>query len=112
MFSYCTSLEKTPALPATTLAYGCYEYMFTNCTSLEKAPDLLATNLPQRCYYNMFRGCENLSYVKCFAETFSSSSTNYWLYGVFGVGKFVRKYGVIWVPGASGVPNNWVIIDG
>ena len=35
MFGGCTSLTTAPALPATTLAGGCYQEMFTGCTSLK-----------------------------------------------------------------------------
>ena len=34
MFNDCTSLTTAPALPATTLANCCYDFMFNGCTSL------------------------------------------------------------------------------
>ena len=40
MFSGCTSLTQAPALPATTLADGCYLGMFSRCTSLTQAPEI------------------------------------------------------------------------
>jgi hypothetical protein len=35
MFFGCTALTSAPALPATTLADGCYQRMFQGCTSLK-----------------------------------------------------------------------------
>ena len=50
-------LTQAPALPATTLADGCYSGMFSGCTSLTQAPSLPATTLADSCYAEMFRGC-------------------------------------------------------
>ena len=61
MLALCTSLTTAPALPATTLASECYEYMFMNCTSLTTAPSLPATTLANRCYRQMFDGCTSLT---------------------------------------------------
>ena len=61
LFLNCTSLTKAPALPATTLANGCYSNIFFGCTSLTKAPVLPATTLAPFCYGNMFRGCTSLT---------------------------------------------------
>ena len=61
MFSNCSELTTTPALPATTLATDCYRSMFQGCTSLTTAPVLPATTLAQSCYNSMFAGCTSLS---------------------------------------------------
>ena len=61
MFNGCTNLTTAPALPATTLAVGCYGMMFWGCTSLTTAPALPATTLAINCYYYMFRGCTSLT---------------------------------------------------
>ena len=61
LFSNCTSLITAPSLPATTLAYNCYERMFYGCTSLETAPSLPATTLASSCYSCMFLGCTSLT---------------------------------------------------
>lgn len=60
MFSNCTSLTTAPALPATTLAKSCYGFMFAHCTSLTTAPELPATTLAFDCYSDMFNGCTSL----------------------------------------------------
>ena len=74
MFRGCTSLTTAPALPATTLANYCYAYMFYNCSSLTTAPALPATTLANYCYQYMFSGCRAL-YV---SDTYGSSYTITW----------------------------------
>ena len=61
MFSGCTALTQAPDLPATTLAEGCYYGMFRDCTALTQAPALPATTLPMWCYAYMFSGCTALT---------------------------------------------------
>ena len=60
MFQGCTSLVNAPELPATTLADACYNSMFSYCTSLVTAPELPATTLANNCYSNMFMRCTSL----------------------------------------------------
>ena len=61
LFQGCTSLASAPALPATELAYSCYEYMFLGCTSLTTPPALPAKTLAASCYDGMFYGCTALA---------------------------------------------------
>ena len=61
LFYECTSLTSAPALPAETLAEGCYLGMFSGCTSLTSAPLLPAETLAERCYREMFYGCTSLT---------------------------------------------------
>ena len=82
MFSGCTDLTSAPALPATTLANGCYARMFIGCTGLTQAPVLPATTLAEYCYSYMFHGCTGLTEAPalpvttladfCYAYMFSS----------------------------------------
>jgi hypothetical protein len=60
MFDGCTALTDAPALPATTLAEGCYDYMFYGCTALTRVPELPATTLAKGCYMEMFYGCTGI----------------------------------------------------
>lgn len=60
MFDGCSSLSKAPILPATKLASSCYAGMFNNCSSLATAPELPATELSSSCYRGMFAGCTSL----------------------------------------------------
>lgn len=114
MFRACTSLTTTPTLPATILASGCYSDMFSGCTLLTNAPDLLATTLVDYCYYEMFSGCTNLEYIKCLATDISASNCTYnWMRRVRNVSSstFVKKAGVTWPSGASGIPSGWTVVE-
>lgn len=110
MFAGCTSLTTAPELPATTLAFTCYENMFYGCTSLTTAPELPATTLNGWCYNKMFDGCSSLNYVKCLATDISASyALADWLSGVSSTGTFVKAAGVSWPSGISGIPNGWTV---
>ena len=69
LFQSCTSLTQAPALPATTLAAGCYESMFLRCTSLTQAPALPATTLADDCYLGMFYHCTSLTQAPALPAT-------------------------------------------
>ena len=109
MFQNCDSLTTAPELPATTLADYCYYYMFRFCTSLQTAPELPAATLKKGCYEVMFENCYALNYIKCLAETFDTDSTNYWVNRVSATGTFVKKQGVAWGTGVSGIPEGWTV---
>ena len=108
MFSGCTSLAKNPALPATTLASGCYQYMFWGCRPLTKAPALPATTLADKCYYQMFYGCQSLNEVRIAATTTATGALEDWLKGVSATGDFYcDPNATIFPTGTSGIPENW-----
>ena len=138
MFSACTSLTEAPALNAKNLAAECYSGMFHSCTSLVTAPELPANSLETGCYMNMFTGCTSLkespvlrgyslkpySYAYMFSECTSLkkitctasyiSAENALLDWVDGVptgsgGLFIKKSGVDWPTGISGIPTGWTV---
>lgn len=111
-FAYCRKLTTAPELPATTLAnYSCNS-MFYECASLATAPVLPATTLAGSCYMTMFNGCTSLNYIKCLATDISAASClTDWLSGVSPTGTFVKKAGVTWPTGASGIPSGWTVIE-
>ena len=96
-------------LPATTLANNCYSNMFYGCGSLTAAPALPATTLADSCYQFMFQNCSSLSKIKCYAVTIASDSVNQWVERVSSVGTFVKKRGVTWSSGTSGIPTGWTV---
>lgn len=137
MFSYCTSLTTAPELPATAVSLYTYEYMFQGCTSLVNAPSVLpATELWQSSYESMFEGCtslttapelpaavltyayygyrnmfkdcSSLNYIKCLATDTSGAYDN-WVQGVAATGTFVKKAGITWPSGNSGIPDGWTV---
>lgn len=82
MFNGCTSLVNAPALPATSLADYCYSYMFYNCSSLVNVPALPATTLKSGCYNGMFYGCTSLANVPPLpATTLATYCYSYMFYG-------------------------------
>lgn len=110
MFYDCKNMIAAPKLPATTMAVNCYWRMFLNCTSLTTAPVLLARELEQSCYQYMFNGCSNLSRITCLATDMSATDClKNWVYGVAASGTFVKKSGVTWPSGNSGIPDGWIV---
>ena len=106
MFLGCSSLTSAPELPATTLAEGSYIEMFDGCTSLTSAPEMPeATFVASQSY--MFYNCTNLSYVKCLWT--GSPNPYQWLHNVAATGTFVKKAGVTWPSGESGIPSGWTV---
>ena len=109
LFDTDTSLRKAPALPATTLAFGCYLNMFLR-TIITTAPELPATRLADSCYQAMFYNCASLNYIKCLATDISASlCLQQWVQNVPSSGTFVKKSGVTYPTGNSGIPSGWTV---
>lgn len=112
MFQDCTSLVNAPKLPATELENYCYSAMFRHCTNLVTAPDLPATILARNCYYRMFYDCFKLNYIKCLATDISATDClHQWVDYVGSSGTFVKKAGVSWPIGGSGIPSGWTVVE-
>lgn len=114
MFSWCTTLVAAPALPATTLATGCYWYMFEQC-SIMKAPVLNATTIVGECYGHMFEGCAVLNTIECYATGGfgASKALEDWTKNVAASGMFVKSSSASgWVlNSSSGIPIGWTVAD-
>lgn len=120
LFMNLTNLKSVEnlALPVTDLtgAYGCYSQMFRGCTSITKSPELPATSLFQNysnVYSQMFDGCTNLSYVKCLITgTVYQNTTDYWLRNVAASGTFVKAASMTnWTRDDNGIPAGWTVQD-
>ena len=110
MFGSCSILIQAPELPATKLEQYCYKEMFRYCTSLTTAPALPATTLEKYCYQYMFNGCSSLNYVKCTARNITATGAlENWLNSVAQTGTFVKRSGISYPSGASGIPSRWTI---
>ena len=113
MFDGCASLVNAPIIHMTEMAQQACRYMFRNCVSLVSAPELLATSLIISSYEGMFYGCSSLTFIKCLAESGMGSGQNQgtknWTSSVAGNGTFVKKAGVSWPSGSSGIPNGWTV---
>jgi hypothetical protein len=113
MFSLAPLLEIAPALPATTLAQGCYWYMCENAP-ITTSPELPASTLVRECYGYMFTGCGSLEHIKCLAtEGFSATQClNGWVNNVSTSGIFVKDSSATgWPSGSNGIPTNWIVQD-
>jgi hypothetical protein len=83
--------------------------MFDNCKALASAPELKAAKLVSGCYAYMFRDCTLLGNVTCLATNPGSDYTDDWLSGVPSSGTFIKKSGVTWPSGSSGIPTGWTV---
>jgi hypothetical protein len=116
MFRDCTSLISAPALPATTLAEGCYINMFYGCTSLETGPDLLFEKFVSWSCYSMFQNCTNLKSLKCLADNPENYDCGWWLGGISTNGTLIKKPGYTWRQNPSqfwqyAIPGTWSQVD-
>ena len=98
-------------LPGETLGKYCYNKMFRGCVNIEKAPYLPAETIGDGSYSGMFSGCTALNYIKCLATNPVSSRISNWVLGVAETGTFVKKAGVDWPTGSSGIPSGWTVIN-
>ncbi len=109
MFMNCTSLSEAPALPATTLATNCYFDMFNGCTSLTQAPALPATTLVYDCYIQMFYNCASLNHIEVAFTDWGNSCTPDWLANVSSEGEFVCPKELQPEYGSSYIPEGWIV---
>lgn len=82
--------------------YGCY-----NITSITFSDytDGVDSNI-----YYMFYGCSNLSYI-AFQSITNVSQTGDFTWGCPASGTFVKKAGVYWPAGSSGIPSGWTVVE-
>ncbi|MBR1698268.1 MAG: leucine-rich repeat protein [Bacteroidales bacterium] len=112
MFFGCTALQNPPAISATTLAMGCCMNMFTECSALKESPVLSAGTLAPYCYSMMFSRCTSLKKITCTASNISAENALMdWVDGVpaGASGTFIKKSGVTWPSGISGIPTGWTV---
>lgn len=112
LFEECKNVlsAKNLILPPTILYQSSFRALFSNST-LTEAPDLLAPTLGIACYSYFFQNT-GIDYVKCMATDISASACLYnWMNGISGSGTFVKKTGVTYPSGNSGIPTGWAVID-
>lgn len=84
--------------------------MFSGCTSLKESPELKAQTLAPYSYAFMFSGCTSLKKITCTAGNLSAENALMnWVEDVptGSSGTFVKKSGVSWPSGISGIPTGW-----
>ena len=112
MFAGCTALQNPPAISAQTLAMSSCMNMFSDCTSLKESPELKAQTLSQYCYSMMFSRCTSLKKITCTASNISAGNAlENWVDGLptGSGGLFIKKLGVDWPSGSSGIPSGWTV---
>lgn len=125
MFADCINLNieyRDPFVLPYILGSNSCDSMFAGCSSLMRSPLMPADNLTSDCYYNMFYECSKLKNVVTAAQYYENSQYgNYWLEGglldwlddagssatnpivSFGVGIKIGSG----VESGHGVPSNW-----
>ena len=107
---HCTSLTKTPELPATTLATGCYRAMFRN-TAITDSPIIPDATVSNECCRGMFDSCSALTGITCYCASPSDNAFSGWVNGVATSGTFTKAAGANWSTGVSGIPANWIVVE-
>ena len=98
-------------LPATTLTGACYRSMFAK-SSLRSAPRFTIDVTPiDHAFDQMFSNCSHISYIVCYFTNVTEGNMYAWLSGVSSNGNFIKKSGVEWSRGISGIPTNWNVIE-
>ena len=89
--------------------------MFNGCTGLTQTPALPAMTLAEGCYSGMFRVCKNLKNVTMLATDISAESClSYWLYEVAKEGTFTKAAEMTSLPSGNGdasIPSGWIVQD-
>lgn len=115
MFYGCTSLSAAPAMSATTLANNCCVSMFNECSFLTSAPALPATTLADRCYNSMFQNCSSLTSISASFTEWTSNTTTNWVDGVAANGTFYCPTALgtneTITRGNNNCPTNWTVVN-
>jgi len=87
----------------------CFRTPFGSCTSLTSAPALPATTLAAYCYQYMFLGCTKLSSIEV---SFTSwSQTTNWVTNVASSGTFTKPTALAEEYGTNRIPTGWTVVN-
>lgn len=111
MFSESSITAPPKTLPATTLAYGCYQSMFYGCHSLTQSPEILATSFGNSlyCCVEMFRDSRINEMTIWINDKWDSSATQGWLADALPEGSFYNLGNVNIPRDLSGCPQGWTL---
>lgn len=97
--------------PATSVPQQAYQQMFQNSPNFEKAPSFpVFTATGSYAFSNTFLNTK-VNYVKCLCTNPTTTYFINWLGGTPATGTFVKKTGVSWPSGNSGIPSGWTVIE-
>ena len=83
--------------------------MFSGCTGLAQAPELPATTLAYGCYNGIFVGCESLSQIRVSFDEWSYAFTGDWAVRVAPTGTFICPKDLPLEYGESRIPEGWTV---
>jgi hypothetical protein len=85
--------------------------MFKECSNITKITNMLpAKELTDYCYSQMFYNCIKLQYLSVNFVAWHNSATRNWMYGISGVGMFVKNQKTLMIKrGISYIPTSWEI---
>lgn len=113
-FSDCAYLTEIPDSISAITQLTNYAFL----DAFERSTSLTGVTLPSasydsrtRAFEYAFSGCTNLCYIKSLTTNSGTATVkNNWVTGVAANGTFVKKSGVYWSSGTSGIPSGWTII--
>lgn len=96
-------------LNAEIVPMGAYDSMFHFCYNLEFAPIIKGQIFGDGSCSVLFDGCSKINRIECHATNPTSQQFNNWVQNVAPNGTFVKKRGVTWPSGNSGIPTGWTV---
>ena len=93
---------------------GTYTFygLFDSTSLVDASKLILPTNTVANCYRAMFSNCSNLNAIQCLATDISASNClYYWVSGVAASGTFIKRAGVTFPAGTSGIPSGWTVVN-
>lgn len=88
---------------------GAYDSMFHFCYNLESAPIIKGQTFGNSSCSVLFKECSKINRIECHATNPTSQQFNNWVQNVAPNGTFVKKRGVTWPSGNSGIPTGWTV---
>lgn len=86
-----------------------YDSMFHYCNNLESAPIIKSQTFGNGSCTVLFKECSKINRIECHATNPTSQQFNNWVINVAPNGTFVKKRGVTWPSGNSGIPTGWTV---
>lgn len=86
-----------------------YDTMFAHCENLESAPIIKGQTFSNGSCNVLFIDCVKINRIECHATNPASGQFFQWVHNVSVNGVFVKKRGVSWPSGISGIPSGWTV---
>lgn len=96
-------------LNAIIVPMGAYDSLFHFCNNLESAPIIKGQTFGNSSCNVLFNACGKINRIECHATNPTSQGFFNWVQNVAENGTFVKKRGVSWPSGISGIPTGWTV---